>query len=204
MTTKTNMEKLQHRTQTEFLDAYARETARKMALMKEKHANGPGRVSTLWDKDEMLFNTVDAHVRYINKMATRIARRTGTSYDLPDYPTVVANGGTAMYARIFGLTPEQWETLHERERSTKAINFGAPAYTPNLAALMQIAAERSDMLGYLTATPYGHHRPVTREGELPRFFDTQGYVEADIYGRGLPREPVILRPATVPARDAAP
>lgn len=189
--------------QAEYLDAYASETELKKAQMKERHKNGRRGVSVLADKDEMIANTVHQHVIYINAMAQRFGRRYGHTFELPDYATVVANGGTGMYARVLGLTPERWEEIHERERSVRRVITGAPTYTSNLAAQMAIVDERSDFLGYLTATPVGVHRPY-QEGQMPRFYDSQRYAEEDIYGRGLPQEPVVLRPATIAGKDTAP
>lgn len=188
--------------QAEYIEAYELQTALKLSQMKERHKNGTRRVSVLADKDEMLADTVFQHVRYINAMARRIGKRYGMTFELPDYETVVEKGGTGIYAEIFGLTPERWEELHERERSVRSVITGAPAYTPHLAAQMQLVAERSDLLGYLTATPVGVHRPF-QEGQIPRFYDSQRFAEEDIYGRGLPQEPVILRPATVPGSSTA-
>jgi hypothetical protein len=182
-----------------FLEEYGRRTETVIQTMAKKHAEGKARSSILFDKDEMLVNTVESHVAYINRVAERLARRRGITLLLPSYDEVIKRGGTGMYAELFGMDKQAWERLHELERATRAVNYGAQPYVPDLQARVAHIETQSDLLGYLSATPIGY------ETRGRRAYDSQKYVEADLYDRlGLPREPVVLRPATIAASEAGP
>lgn len=186
-------------TQSVFLEGYREKTKRVLAEMAQRHAQTSRRGSVLFDKDEMLVDTIRRHVEFINLAGRMNASRYGVAFTPLSYEAVVAGGGSGIFNKAFGIPADRWEELHERERATRRVNSGAPTYTDNLQEIVRAIYDRSEVLGYMTATPIGV--PDSRG----RLYDTETYVKQDLFTRlGLPHEPTILRPADVPASQAGP
>lgn len=130
------------------------------------------------DIDETVVDTVSRHVGFV----TRGAKLAGFQGTLPTPEEIKAAGGTADYARVFGMTADDWEEIMKRVRERRFVNEKADLYHPET---VQTLLNGGELLGFVTAKP-GTER-------------TLAATQKDLTQRlGFPERPVILRPNSVP------
>jgi hypothetical protein len=130
------------------------------------------------DIDETVVDTVGRHVGFV----TRGAQLAGFKGALPTLEEIKAAGGTADYARVFGMSGDEWEEIMKLVRERRFVNEKAALYHPNT---VQTLLNCGELLGFVTAKP-GTDR-------------TLAATQRDLTQRlGFPERPVILRPTSVP------
>ncbi len=130
------------------------------------------------DIDETVVDTVGRHVGFV----TRAAQLAGFKGTLPTLDEIKAAGGTAEYARIFGMTAGEWEEIMIRVRERRFVNEKADLYHQDT---VQTLLNGGELLGFLTAKPGTDRTLAATQRDL-------------IHRLGFPDRPVILRPNSVP------
>lgn len=130
------------------------------------------------DIDETIVDTVGRHVGFV----TRAAQLAGFKGALPTLEEIKAAGGTADYARVFGMTPDEWEEVMIRVRERRFVNEKADLYHQDT---VQTLMNGGELLGFLTAKPGTDRTLAATQKDL-------------IHRLGFPEKPVILRPNSVP------
>lgn len=136
-------------------------------------------IGVISDIDEFLVDTVDNHIQFIS----RAARMLGYKGTLPSYEDIIAEGGTAHYAEIFRMDPQDWETIMMRIRATRYVNRNARMYHPNPQDILSEGPHHA-LLGFMSAKPATESTYRTTKEDL---FERLGFQE----------KPVILRPHMV-------
>ena len=167
-------EQVQHIDQIEQLNAQA------LTHMQESFRTSSKPIGVVSDIDEFLVDTVGNHIKFIHRAAGIF----GHKGDLPTYEDIVAKGGTAHYAEIFGLKPEEWEEIMMRVRASRFVNRNAPRYHEAPHTILS-AGEYHELHGFMTAKPGTERTLRTTKQDLEQRL-------------GFTEKPVILRPEIVP------
>ncbi|QQS43337.1 hypothetical protein IPM65_04215 [Candidatus Roizmanbacteria bacterium] len=160
------------------IDTIERQNAQALYEMQQHFQKMDAGFGIVSDIDETVVDTVGRHVMFVSRGA-KLAGFQGT---LPTLEEIKAAGGTAEYARVFGMSADEWEEIMKRVRERQFVNEKANLYHPKTVKTLLNGGE---LLGFVTAKP-GTER-------------TLAATQRDLTQRlGFPERPVILRPNSVP------
>ena len=148
--------------------------------LQDADLNSP--VLTFLDIDETLVHTIGNLINGINRGANIL----GFNNQLPPHKDIIQNGGTNIYASIFGMNAEDWEEVMIKIRRSPYVNEKADQYHPELKKILEIL----DVVGYISARPATLKTFASTLRDLFRF-------------RNLPKRPVVLRPESLPITEAS-